>query len=330
MMMAQQSAGVHPTVSVVVPVKNEGPGIDGFLAALGPILAELAVPYEVVMVNDGSSDDTLVRLLAAQRRHPSLVVVDFSRNFGKEAALTAGLAQARGEAVIAMDADLQHPPDMIPQMYRLWCQGYETVLGARQNRADESPGKRLFSSFFYLLFNALADIRLSPAGSDFRLMDRKVVVAFLSLPERCRFNKGLFTWLGFRQTIVTHPVPLRQGGTSRFSFHRLFTFALDAITSFSTLPLRIWSLLGLAVALASLFYGGYVLFKTLIQGVDVPGYASLICTILFLGGLNMMTLGIFGEYLARVFIESKHRPLYVIRQVHRTDDGSGLPERQNS
>ena len=299
-------------------MKNESEGLTILFSKLMPNLQKCGQPFEIIAVNDGSNDDTLVRLLEFQKTIPNLRIVDLSRNFGKEAALTAGLTAAKGNAAIPIDADLQDPAELIPEMVAKWRQGYEMVIAVHDDRSQDSVLKRWFSQTFYKIFNAFSNIRLIPNAGDFRLFDRKIIDAFLSLPERTRFNKGLFTWLGFRSCTITHSRPERAVGKSKWNYKKLFQFAVDGLTSFSPAPLKIFSIIGFLTATCALVYGLYVVIHTLIHGNAVPGYPSLVALILFFGGLNMIGIGILGEYVSRIFIETKQRPLYIVRQVYES------------
>ncbi|MBL6750901.1 MAG: glycosyltransferase family 2 protein, partial [Nevskia sp.] len=297
-----------PEVSIVIPVYNEREALGHLFAVLLPILRTAARSFEIVAVNDGSADDTLQRLLQAQSGLPQLRIVDLSRNFGKEAALTAGLAHCRGACAIVIDADLQDPPELIAQMLEKWREGYETVVAVHAGRAADSWLRRTFSGWFYGLLNAVSHISMVPNAGDFRLLDRAAIDAFLALPERTRFNKGLFAWIGFRQYLIEHERPPRAAGASKFNYRRLFGLAIEGITSFSSVPLRLSTYLGLLVAGLSFAYGAYIVLRTALYGSDVPGYASLFVAVVFFGGINLLSIGILGEYVGRVFLESKQRP----------------------
>lgn len=303
-------------ISIVCPMKNEAANLAAFFERLVPILQSVATVYEILCINDGSDDDTLPRLLALQAAHPQLRIVDFSRNFGKEAALTCGLDLAQGDVVVPMDADLQHPPETIPAMVLRWREGYEVVLAKREHRANESWLRRSTANGFYRLHNKISEIDIPADVGDFRLMDRKVVDALKRLPERRRFMKGLFAWAGFRQTTVTFACAERHAGSSKFTGWRLWNFALEGITSFSTIPLRVWTYIGASIAMLALVYAAYLVVRTLIYGPDIPGYASLITAILFLGGLQLAGLGVLGEYIGRIYGEVKQRPIYLIRDLY--------------
>jgi polyisoprenyl-phosphate glycosyltransferase len=300
-------------------MKNEADGLPILFAQLLPHLENCGKTFEIIAVNDGSTDATLSRLLEFQKTIPVLRIVDLSRNFGKEAALTAGMAAARGDAAIPIDADLQDPTELIPQLIAKWEEGYEMVIAARDDRSTDSPAKRLFSQNFYRIFNRFSETQLVPDAGDFRLFDRKFINAFLSLPERTRFNKGLFAWLGFRSCVITHARSERAVGKSQWNYRKLFRFALDGITSFSAAPLKVFSYIGFINAVCALIYLIYIVIDTLLYGNNVPGYPSLIALILFFGGLNMIGIGILGEYVSRIFTETKQRPLYVVRHLYEPD-----------
>jgi len=306
---------IAPDLSVVVPCFNEETGIDPFFARLLPALAKTGLAYEIICVNDGSEDETLNRLTALKKAVPALTVIDLARNFGKEAAMTAGIDHARGRAVIPIDADLQDPPEIIGEMVQAWQNGAEVVLAQRVDRSGDSLPKRLCAALFYRVYNFLARPNMPRNVGDFRLMDRIVVDAVKLLPERQRFMKGLFSWPGFRAETVPYVREKRNSGRSAWSYWRLLKLALDGITGFTTLPLRLWFYLGALVFLAAFIYAAVTILKVLAFGIDVPGYASLLVVILVLGGLQMMGIGILGEYLGRIQSEVKGRPIYIVRKV---------------
>lgn len=313
-----------PLISVVCPFFNEQQTVATFFAALLPQLRALDAEFEIVCINDGSSDNTLHLLLEARRSEPRIRVLDLSRNFGKEAALTAGLDFASGDAVIPMDSDLQDPPEQIPVFVQKWREGAEVVLGRRCDRRADSWSKRVSSGLFYKLHNRIADVALPENVGDFRLMDRRVVEALRQLPERRRFMKGLFAWIGFRAVEVDYVRPPRVAGKTTLNGWKLWNLAIEGITAFSSAPLRVLSYIGLSVATLSFVYATFIVSRTLILGIDVPGYASLITIVLFLGGIQLLGLGIIGEYVGRIYSESKQRPIYVVRQLFENrQDGSG-------
>ncbi len=300
-----------PTLSIVVPCFNEDDALGHFWTTIVPFLETLLVRWEIVFVNDGSSDRTLAKLLEMHRADRRAKVVDLTRNFGKEAAMTAGLDHARGDMVAVMDVDLQDPPELLGEMVDLWRQGYDVVVARRVSRFDDTAIKRVSAGQFYRVFNSISPSKIPADVGDFRLMDKRVVAALQQLPERVRFMKGLFAWVGFPTATVDYERPVRQAGTTKFNYWRLWNFALDGITSFSTLPLRIWSYFGVFVAAVCFIYGLIIIGQTLIFGIEVPGYASQLTVMLFLGGMQLMGLGIMGEYLGRIYSETKHRPIYL-------------------
>ena len=306
-----------PQLSIIIPVKDEEQAIEPCVERLAAVLAgtEVADSYELLFVDDGSSDRTLDVLRRLNRSNPRLRAVSLSRNFGKEAALSAGLDHARGAAVVPLDVDLQDPPEVLPAMLAKWREGYEIVYGVRDNRATDSLPKRLTADLYYRAHNLLTRDKIPEHAGDFRLLDRKVVDVIRAMPERNRFMKGLFAWAGFRQSSVSYTRAPRQVGETKFNYWKLWTFALDGITSASTVPLRVWSYIGGLVALLALAYAIVVVIRTLMFGVDTPGYASLMVAILFLGGLQLLSLGILGEYVGRIFTETKGRPIYVVREM---------------
>jgi glycosyltransferase involved in cell wall biosynthesis len=307
------------TLSVVCPMHNEEAAISHFFGRILPVLKQLCDDFEIICVNDGSTDDTLNKLLAVRRDETRVRVIDLSRNFGKEAALTCGIDYSRGDAVIPIDADLQDPPELIVEMVKLWRQGFDVVLAQRTDRFADSFAKRKSAEWFYRLHNAISEPKMAVNVGDFRLMDRKVVEALKRLPERRRFMKGLFAWVGFRQALIPYTRELRQIGKSKFSGWRLWNFALEGITSFSTAPLRVWFYIGLVVATLAFLYGAFIVGRVIIFGRDTPGYASIITIVLFLGGLQLIGLGVLGEYMGRIYSETKERPIYIVRE----DSGDG-------
>lgn len=304
-----------PMVSVVLPMRNESRGLGRLFARLVPALGALGLPYEIITVDDGSTDDTLARLKAFRDEVAHLKVVTLSRNFGKEIAVTAGLARTSGDVVVVMDSDLQHPPESIPSLIAPWRDdGYDLVYARRKNLDRGGLLRNAFSKGFYAAFDFMSEIRVDRETGDFTAIDRKVVDAFLAMPERNRFNRGLFAWAGFRTTTVDVVMEERQVGTSQWGFLKLMRLAVNAITSFGTLPLKVWAILGSIISATALVYGAWVLGKTLLFGADVPGYPSLMVAIMFFSGVQLVGLGIIGEYLGHVFSEVKRRPLYFVRE----------------
>jgi polyisoprenyl-phosphate glycosyltransferase len=308
-------------ISLVVPFFNEGEAVEAFHDGLVPVLALLPdYRVEIVCVDDGSSDDTLARLLRLAAAHPAYRVIELSRNFGKEAALTAGLDAAIGACVVPMDADLQDPPALLLEMIRRWENGADVVLARRADRSSDGWLKRRCATLFYRLHNVLSDIRIPCNVGDFRLMDRCVIEAIKQLPERQRFMKGLFSWVGFRTELVDYVRPPRSAGQSKFATWKLWNFAMEGFTSFSSLPLRVWTYVGFAGAALTSAYALFILMRTLLLGVDVPGYASLLLAVLFFGSLQLISVGLLGEYIGRIYVESKQRPVYLVRKRYGGED----------
>lgn len=314
-------------VSVVIPAFNEGESIVAALTALEGAFDALDYRLELVVVNDGSHDDTAERVREYPLRHAELVLVDLSRNFGKEAALSAGLEAASGAAVIPFDADLQDPPELLARMLELWEQGAEVVLAHRSDRSSDGWLKRATAAQFYRLINQLSEVPIPENVGDFRLMDRAVVDTVNALRENRRFMKGLFAWAGYRTAQVDYARPQRKSGRSKFHPFRLANLAVEGITSFSTAPLRVVSYFGMLVATVAFCFGAWIVAKTLIFGIDLPGYPSTISIVLFMSGVQMVALGVIGEYVGRTYLESKQRPPFVVRQVVRRRGGAEDPSR---
>ncbi len=300
-------------ISIVVPVHNKIAGIEEFFAQLIPVLERLGTTWEVICVNDGSTDATLDRLIEFHHRAPAIKVISLSRNFGKDVALSAGFDFARGAAVIPIDADLQDPPELIIPMVAKWREGFDIVFATRQRRIGDSWFKRTTARYFYEIFDRITDIPVPHDTGDFRLIDRRVVDVLVRLPERTRFMKGLFAWVGFKQASITFDRQPRHAGDTKWSYWRLWNFALDAITSFSSMPLKIWSYIGVTCSLFAFLFALFLIGLKIIRGVDLPGYPSLMVAVLFFGGVQLISLGIIGEYLARMYSEVKGRPLYLVR-----------------
>lgn len=303
-----------PELSIVVPVFNEEATIDLFIATVAPIIEAIDARWEIVFVNDGSRDRTLDLIRAANRREPRVRGIDFSRNYGKEVALSAGLDHARGRAVIPMDVDLQDPPELIAAMVGKWREGFDVVLAQRSDRSSDAWLKRQTAALFYRLIGRLSRVRIPANVGDFRLIDQSVVAALRTFSERERFMKGIFASVGFRTATIPYRRPERAAGTTKFRPGALFNLALEGIVSFSTAPLKIWTYIGFFAAVIALLYGAYVIGRTVVLGVDVPGYASLLSIMLFFNGLMLIGLGVQGEYIARIFAEVKARPLYIVRE----------------
>jgi glycosyltransferase involved in cell wall biosynthesis len=301
--------------SVVVPLYNEEDVIGRFHARLAPVMAGLGGRWEVIYVNDGSRDGSLSVLEDLRARHAEVSVVSLSRNFGKEAAMTAGFDHARGEATIVIDIDLQDPPEVIPELVAQWHEGFDVVYAQRRERSGETWLKRATAAAFYRFMQHIGGpVRLPPNTGDFRLLSRRALDALLRLRERHRFMKGLFAWIGFPSRAVLYDRAPRAAGETKWNYWKLWNLSLEGITSFTVVPLKAATYLGLLTASAAVLFGGQIVVKTLIFGNPVPGYPSLMAVVLFLGGVQLMTLGIMGEYLARVFNEAKSRPLYIVER----------------
>lgn len=308
------------TISLVVPFFNEAACIGTFFEEVMPVLERIEnAECEVVCVNDGSTDTTLEQLVEATRVYPRVKVVDLSRNFGKEAAMTAGIDAAIGDAVIPFDADLQDPPEAIPDLVSKWREGFDVVIARRSERQTDTYAKRGTAAMFYRVHNAISDIKIPENAGDFRLMSRQAVEALKQLPENRRFMKGLFAWIGFKTASIEYARKPRVAGKTKFSGWKLWNFAMEGITSFSTLPLRVWTYLGGLTAVFALIYAAYLIVKTTVHGVDVPGYASTITAVLFLGGIQLIGIGVIGEYVGRMYVETKRRPVYIVRKVYQQD-----------
>ena len=306
------SRGATPSISCVVPAYNEAANLPALLAALTAALQALSPRWEVIVVDDGSHDATEAAvqpwLLAPGVRYLAL-----SRNFGKEAALSAGLEHARGDVVVMLDADGQHPLSLLPTMLERWRAGADAVCAVRDSRADESWTKRLGTHLFYRIVNAGSPVPIPADAGDFRLMDRRVVAALLALPERNRFLKGLYAWVGFRTEFIPYAPTPRASGHSSFSFARLLALALTGVTAFSTLPLRLWSGLGALVAVCAIGYGGWIVIDHFLNGNPVPGWPTVVVGLMFFSGVQLLSIGILGEYIGRIFTEVKRRPIYLLR-----------------
>jgi glycosyltransferase involved in cell wall biosynthesis len=310
----------RPLISVIVPVKDEEDGIQPFLTRVGAVLDALrdpagdAILWEILFVDDGSSDATLPAIMAANRVDPRVVGISLSRNFGKEAALSAGLDHARGETVVPIDVDLQDPPEVIGAMLDEWRLGNEVVFGVRRNRMTDSLPKRLTADLYYRAHNWLSEDKIPEHAGDFRLLDRKVVDVIRAMPERNRFMKGLFAWGGFKQAAVYYDRAERAVGRTKFNYIKLWKLAIDGLTSASTAPLRVWSYIGFGIAAVAMLYALFLIGRVVLYGIDVAGYASMMVAVLFLGGVQLMSLGILGEYVGRILVETKRRPIYIVRE----------------
>jgi glycosyltransferase involved in cell wall biosynthesis len=300
-------------LSIVAPMHDEADVLALFFERIEAATGGLGVGVEIICVDDGSRDATLAGLVDRARLDPKVKVIALARNFGKEAALTAGIEAARGDMVLPIDADLQDPPELIAAFVERWEEGYDVVYGSRADRSSDTAMKRTTAQLFYRIFNRVADLDIPESAGDFRLMDRQVVEALKQLPERNRFMKGLFAWVGFRQIGVPYARPERAAGVTSMGYLRLWRFALDGITSFSTAPLRIWSVIGFLSALGALGFALALIIRVMIVGREVPGYASLMVVVLFGFAIQMIAFGVLGEYVGRLYQEVKGRPIYVVR-----------------
>lgn len=310
------SAAEGPQISVVVPMYNEERGLDALYGRVTRVMEDLGRSYELVCVNDGSRDDTLERLLDLVRHDSRVRVVDLSRNYGKEVALAAGIRAASGRAVIPLDADLQDPPEVIPDLVSKWDEGFDAVYAVRRSRQGETALKKTSASLFYRVMNLVSEVEIPRDAGDFRLISRPVADALNEIKETQRYNKGLFAWVGFRQTRILYDREPRSSGTTKHSYWKLWRLALEGITSFSWVPLQIATYAGLLVALGAAAYGIYTIVHALLGQVNAPGYSSLMTVVLFLGGMQLFTIGVMGEYVGRIYSESKRRPLYFVREMY--------------
>lgn len=299
-------------ISLVTPFYNEEESTTLFFKEIVPVLNETGRTFEIICVNDGSRDSTLEKLLLAKKTIPQIRIINLSRNFGKEAALTAGLDHSIGEVVIPIDADLQDPPELINEFLQKWEEGYDVVVGKRTDRSADTFLKRFTARIFYKLHNKISDIEMPANVGDYRLMTRRVIESLKELPENQRFMKGIFSWVGFKTAAVEYKRKKRIAGKTAFNGWKLWNLAIDGVTGFSTVPLRIWLYIGVLISLTSFLYASFIIVRTIILGIDVPGYASLLTFILFLGGIQLIGIGVIGEYVGRIYMESKRRPPYIV------------------
>ena len=299
-----------------MPVYNEQEVLPEFHKRLADVITGLAIPNEIVYVNDGSTDDTLTFLQQCHAKYNNVAIVDLSRNFGKEIALSAGLHHAKGDAVVVIDADLQDPPELIPRLVDEWRNGYDVVYGKRAHRGGETFIKKLTASLFYRLMQRVGRVKIPEDTGDFRLLNRRAVDAINSFGEQHRFMKGLFTWIGFRQKAVIFERDPRHAGVTKWNYWKLWNLALEGITSFTTAPLKIASYVGFFTAFGAFAYGSFMIISTLLYGNPVAGYPSLIAVVLFIGGMQLTAIGVLGEYIGRIFTETKQRPLYFLNAYH--------------
>lgn len=304
----------HRCISVVVPVYNEEEVLPEFYKRITAVMDALEHRTELVFVDDGSTDGTRALVSKLRDGDPRIALVHLSRNFGKEIAMTAGLHHARGDAIIVIDADLQDPPELIPELLRRWQDGFDAVYAKRSSRDGETLLKRTTAALFYRLIQQASRVKIPEDTGDFRLLSRRAVDALAQLPEQHRFMKGLFAWIGFRQCAVLYRRDPRLAGKTKWNYWRLWNFAIEGITSFTIAPLKMATYVGLLTALGAFAYGVYMIVRTLVYGNPVAGYPSLLVIVLFLGGMQLVALGVLGEYIGRVFDESKRRPLYFLEQ----------------
>ena len=310
--IASSRRDVAPSISCILPAFNEGETLPSLLTALSDELRQHFKRWEIIVVNDGSSDDTEIQV-APWLRGRNVRYVSLSRNFGKEAALTAGLDRARGDLVLLMDADLQHPPALVADMLRAWREGADMVYTVRATRDDESWLKKLGTRIFYRVVNVGSAVPIPANAGDFRLLDRTVVDALRSLPERNRFMKGLYAWVGFRSVAVAYEPNERHAGDSSFSMRGLSRLALTGVTAFTNAPLRLWSAVGATIAVGAILGGLWFIVEHFTFGADVPGWATLAVSLMFFSGVQLLSIGILGEYVGRIFDEVKQRPVYLVR-----------------
>jgi len=321
MMKSKAEIVAMPDLSVIVSMYNEEDSLKSFFAAITKTMERLSkYSYEIICIDDGSTDKTYSLLCQYAKKDKHVKIIKFSRNFGKEYGMMAGLKYCQGRAAIPMDVDLQDPPELIEQFVKKWEAGYDMVYGIRSDRQSDTLLKRMTAKLFYKIYNLMTRSPIPYNAGDYRLIDRKVINAILSLKERNIFMKGVFGWTGFKTTGIKYTRQKRYAGNSKWNYWKLWNFALDGITASTTLPLRIWSYLGTLLATTGMFYALYIIIRTIVRGVDLPGYASLLVFILVLGGIQMIILGILGEYIGRIFIEVKNRPLYIVEEKVNIDN----------
>lgn len=303
-----------PVLTVIVPVLNEERNVPLIVERLTRVLEGCVANHEILFVDDGSRDGTLAAIGTESARDPRVRALSFSRNFGKEVALAAGIDDARGEAAVMIDADLQHPPEVIAAFVAKWREGYDMVYGQRTDRSTDGRTYSRFAMRFYRLFERFGETPLPEGAGDFRLVSRRVMEALRRMPERARFSKGLYAWVGFRQTGVPYEVARRAHGETKWNYAKLFSFAVDGLTSFSTAPLRMATYTGIAISVLAFLYAFMIIVETLVLGRSVPGFPSLIVSVMFFSGIQLVFLGVIGEYVGRIFAEVKERPLYIVAQ----------------
>jgi len=302
----------YELISIICPCFNEENALASFFKSTSEILNGLNIKYEYVCINDGSTDTTLNILLGLKKTQNNLRIINFSRNFGKEAAISAGIDYAIGDALIFIDVDLQDPPELIPKMLDRLNQGFDVILAKRVDRSSDTQAKQLSAQWYYKFYNLIAEVKIPENVGDYRIITRRVADVIKLLPENQRFMKGIFAWVGYKTDSIEYTRKPRSSGTTKFSPCRLYNLAIQGITSFSSIPLKIWTYIGLFISSLSLFFGLWIMVKTLIWGVDMPGYASIMTTILFLGGIQLISIGVLGEYIGRIYMETKQRPNYIV------------------
>lgn len=306
-------------ISIIVPSYNEEKSIQNFYTEVSVIMEKQNQQYEIIFVDDGSADGTLKLLSELSNDNPVVRYISLSRNFGKEAAMLAGLRFSKGEAVIIMDADLQHPPSLIPEMIQQYLNGYDQVI-AKRNRKGDALLRTGFTKIYYKMMNALVDIELVDGVGDFRLLSKKAVDALLSLTEYNRFSKGLFSWIGFKEYVIEYENVVREQGSSKWSMAKLINYGIDGIISFNNKPLRLSIYFGLLITLLDIIYVAFIFIRIMVYGIEEPGYFTIIASIMLLGGIQLIFLGVIGEYIGRIYYETKHRPHYIIQEMDRWDD----------
>lgn len=307
------------TISIISPCYNEEDAVNSFFDAVNKEISKLDnYKFEIIIVNDGSTDKTLTQLQQHLKTQKHLKIINLNRNFGKERALTAGIDNCQSDAAIIVDFDLQDPLNLIPELIKNWEEGFESVVGIRVNRDSDNLFKKFSAKYFYKIYNIFSDIKIPENAGDYRLIDKKIITQLKQLPERQRFMKGIFSWIGANTKYVNFTRQKRIANKTKFSNWKLWNFAIEGITSFSTLPLRIWTYIGFFISSISFIYAIFIITRTIFYGIDLPGYSSIIVTILFLGGIQVMGIGILGEYLGRIYFESKNRPIYLIRDIFKS------------
>ena len=307
-------------ISLIIPVYNEELSVQIFITKILEVLSDITDDFELIFINDGSNDQTLNQILEIQKNIHQVYIINFTRNFGKEAALTAGLDYASGDVVIPIDVDLQDPPELIKEMIKKWRDGFEVVIAKRSRRDKDSFFKRNTAKIFYWLWNKIADMEIPANVGDYRLLDKKVVHALRQIKEKHRFMKGIFAWVGFKSTQIEFERPERYASQSSLNFIKLYKLALDGIFSFTSAPLKIWMYVGLSMSMIAFVAISYLVVRAVFFGIDTPGYTSIMVTVLFMGGINLFSIGIIGQYVARIYDEAKNRPIYLVDKTYGATD----------